>query len=312
MLNNYYKTAIRAIARNRFQAALNIFSLATGIAFTLMIAAYIWSEWRVNRGLWHADRQYILATTWKDPNMGYPVATVGPLAKALKENYPGLVAGYYRFDGVISTVSSGDKHFREDIQMGDSTLLTLYGFSLLYGDAHTALSEPFTVVITADKAIKYFGRADVVGQDLIIENFSGGKQPFRITGVLPEPTRNSVTWLNEANNNRIFLSTANLAWFGRNMDWPNNHIVSYVELQEGVRPEAMAQPVKHLVDLNAPPDIAANMQVTLTPLTAYYLIGNGGAVQKMLVTLSLLSPCLSWRWRSSTLSTSLSAAPRCG
>ena len=63
-------------------------------------------------------------------------------------------------------------------------MLNMYGFTLLYGNATTALNEPFTVVITEDKAIKYFGKTDVVGQTITIENFSGSKHDFIITGVL--------------------------------------------------------------------------------------------------------------------------------
>jgi len=287
MLRNYFRIALRHI--EGLHSAINIFGLSTGISFTLLIAAYCWSEWRVNRQLRNADSQYILTTRWKDPNMGYPMATVGQLAKALKDNYPGLVANYYRFDGVISTVSKGDKHFREDVQMGDSTLFPMYGFRLLHGDAQTALVHPFSIVITADKAIKYFGRTDVVGQNLTVENFSGGRQDFRVTGVLPEPTRNSVTWLNEANNNRIFVPVANLDWFGRNMDWSNPHIVNYIELQKGVSPTALAGPIQHLVQQNAPPEIAANMEVIPMPLATYYLTGAGGTVRKMLYTLSFVA-----------------------
>src|SRR5579872_909154 len=137
MLSNYYKTAVRAIARSRFHAILNILSLATGIAFTLLIAAYTWEEWSVNRRIDHASRQYILTTTWKNSNMGFPLVTFGPLAKTLRENYPSLVANYYREDGIGSNVSLGDRHFRENILIGDSTLLPLYGFPLLQGDART-------------------------------------------------------------------------------------------------------------------------------------------------------------------------------
>ena len=272
MLSNYYKTAVRNIARSRFYSFINIVGLSTGIAFGLLIGVYCWSEWQVNHQLKHADRQYILTTTWKDPNMGYPMATVAPLAKALREAYPALVANYYRFDGVISTVSHGDKHFREDIQIGDSTLLAMYGFSLLQGDERTALSAPYSVIITTDKAIKYFGRTDVVGEDLTVEDFSGGKRNFRITGVLPEPTRNSVTWLNKANNNRIILSVADLAFFGRNLDWSRNNIVNFVELQPGVSPAALIGPIKHLVRQNAPAAIADNMQVE--PVLLYYLLSH--------------------------------------
>ncbi len=54
--------------------------------------------------------------------MGPDITALGPLAKALKDNYPSLVANYYRYDGIDCTVSSGDKHFKESIQLGDSTL----------------------------------------------------------------------------------------------------------------------------------------------------------------------------------------------
>lgn len=289
LIRNYYRTAVRHIARSRLHAMLNVVGLSVGIAFTLLIAAFGYGEWQVNRGLYHADRQYILTSQWKDPNMGYPVATLGPLAKALKENYPTLVANYYRFDGITSNVTSGDKHFREDIQLGDSTLLSMYGFPMLYGDARTALDAPFTTVITADQAIKYFGRTDVVGQSLTIGNFSGGKQDFRITGVMKNPARNSVTWLIGDYPGKIFIPTANLSFFGRNMDWTNVSICSYVELQKGVSPEALKGPITQLIRTNANPNIGANLQVVMVPLSSYYLDGNGGAVRKMFYTLSLIA-----------------------
>ena len=289
MLANYYKTAVRSITRSKFHAVINIVGLSTGIAFTLLIAAYCWSEKQVNHQLKNADRQYLLLSVWKNPNMGNDITTMGQLAKALKETYPGLVANYYRWDGITSAVSHGAEHFREGIQLGDSTLLTMYGFPLLYGDARTALNNPFSVVITEDKALKYFGRADVVGQDLTIDNFSGSQQQFRITGVLKTPPHNSVTRLNDNNDNGIYVSSVNLTFFGRNMDWPNRNIVSYVELQKGVRPEALDEPIKHLLKANTSPNIQANLRVKPVLLTDYYLQAEGGTVEKMIYTLSFVA-----------------------
>ena len=242
MFANYYKTAVRNIARSKFHAVINIVGLSTGIAFSLLIAAYCWSEKQVNHQLRNADRQYFLESHWKDPNMGLAITTAGQLAPALKAGHPELVANYYRWDGITSTVSRGNAHFRESIQLGDSTLLQVYGFPLLYGDAATALNNPFSVVISEEKAIKFFGRTDVVGQNLTIDNFSGSRQPFRITGVLKKPERNSIIRINEGNDNGIFVPASNLAFFGRNMDWSNLSIVSYIELQKGVKPEALAEP----------------------------------------------------------------------
>jgi cell division protein FtsX len=289
MLANYYKTAVRNIARSRFHSLINIVGLSVGVAFTLLIAAFCWSESRVNHQLKNADRQYLLTTVWKDPNMGMPICNSGALARALKEQYPSLVANFYRWDGITSAISYGDKHFREGIQMGDSTLLEMYGFPLLHGDAHTALNMPFSVVITEDKAIKLFGRTDVVGQNLVIDNFNGGKQNFRITGVMQKPTRNSVTVLNAANDNGVFVPASNMAYFNRNMDWSNTSIPSYVELQKGVKPEALEAPIAHLLKVNAPPVITTNMRVVPVSLTDYYLDNNTGTARKMIYTLSFIA-----------------------
>ena len=142
MFKNYIKIAWRNITKSRIYSAINIIGLSTGIAFTLLISAYVWGELQVNTTLKNADRQYIIQSKWKDPNEGFPQATLGPLGKALKESYPDLVANYYRYDGITSNVSKGNKSFRENMQIGDSTMLNMYGFKLMYGDANTARHHP--------------------------------------------------------------------------------------------------------------------------------------------------------------------------
>lgn len=289
MFKNYFKIAWRNIIRSRFYTAVNIVGLSTGIAFTLLIAAYVWSELQVNKNLKNADRQYIIQSKWKDQNQGNDLTTLGPLAKALRENYPNLVANYYRWDGISSNVSKGNKIFREGLQICDSTMFNMFGFTLLYGDPKSAFEGPFSVVISIDKAIKFFGKTNVVGQTLTIQNFSGSRHDFMITGVMNTPSRNSVTWLNDNNQNQIYISSNNLSYFGRNMDWPNPHIVGYIELQKGVTPKDLQKPIAYLVHQNAPPEIATNMSPYLVPLKDYYLSANNGLIQKMLYALSAIA-----------------------
>jgi putative ABC transport system permease protein len=139
MIKNYFKIAWRSIVKNRFYAAVNIIGLAVGITAALIIGAFIWSELQVNKQLKNSGNQCILKTASKDPNIGYELATFGPLARRLKEDFPNLVANYYRYDGITSVVSKGDKHLRENIQLGDSSLLSMYGFRLLFGDARNRI-----------------------------------------------------------------------------------------------------------------------------------------------------------------------------
>jgi putative ABC transport system permease protein len=289
MLKNYFKIALRNIIKNPFYSLMNIVGLSAGIAFTMLVAAYVWNESRVNEGLKNVRNQYIIQSKWKDPNQGYELATLGPLAKALRENYPNLVANYYRYDGITSNVSKGDKSFREGLQVGDSTLLNMYGFTLLHGDPRTALDAPFSVVITRDKAIKYFGKTNVIGQTVTIGSFSGSKHDFIITGVLKNFPKNSVTCLVDNYPNEFFVSNGNLGFFGRNMDWNNSSIGSYLELQKGVTPKDLEKPIQLLVKQNTAPPVSANLTPYLISLKEYYLVANKGLVKKMLYTLSAIA-----------------------
>lgn len=287
MLKNYFKIAWRNIVKGRFYSLVNIIGLSAGIAFTLLIGAYIYGELQVNRHLKYAGNQYIVLSKWKDPNMGYALTTTAELPRELKRAYPNLVANYYRWDGVSSTVSKGDKHFREALQIGDSTMLNMYGFKLLHGDARTALNDPFSVVITQDIAIKYFGKTDITGQTLNIENFKGGRHDFTVSGVLDKNPQNSVTDL--VVNTGVFMSAGAANFMGRFMDgWNNTGVAGYVQLKEGVTPKQMDKPMLDLIKKNCAPQIAANMTPYLVPLKDYYLDAGNGTVKRMLYTISFI------------------------
>ncbi|TWR29344.1 FtsX-like permease family protein [Mucilaginibacter pallidiroseus] len=287
MLHNYFIIAWRNIIKHKLFSIINIFGLSVGIAFTMLIGGYIWNETSVNGDLKNAGNQYIVQSKWKDPNMGYVLTSLAPIPKALKDEYPTLVVNYYHWDGVSSTVSKGDKHFRESLQVGDSTFFNVYGFKLLHGDTNTALNDPFSVVITDDKAIKYFGKTDVVGQTLNIENFKGERHDFTVTGVLAKLPKNSVTNVIDQSNSTFFLPAAAAKYMGRSLDgWNNTVTVGLIELKEGVKPEALLTPMKRLIKQNAPKQIADNLEPYLVSLKDYYFTGQ---IKRMIYTLSAIA-----------------------
>lgn len=290
MIKNYIKIAWRSITKNYFYAIVNSTGLSVGIAFALLISVYAWGELQVNHELKNASNQYILQSKWKDPNMGNELCTIAALPKALKEAYPNLVKNYLRWDGVESTISKGDNHFRENIQIVDSTLLNMYGFKLLYGDRNTALNDPFSIVITANKALKYFNRLDVVGQTLNLENFSGSKHDFMISGVLAPMPKNSITSINDDNKNEFFIPASAARFMGRSLNgWNNVGLVTYLELNNGVTPQDLETPIKQLIKGNALSQISQNISIILVPLTKYHLSANNGVISKMLATLTAIA-----------------------
>ena len=290
MIRHYIKLAWRNLLKYKVYSLVNVLGLSIGIAFTFLIGAFVWGEWRINRDLRNADQQYFLKSEWKDPNIGPDITTLGPLATELKAKYPNLVVNAYRWDGITSVVSKGDKNFREGIQLGDSTLFEMFGFKLLHGDVRTALNEPYSVVISAEKAIKYFGKSDVVGQVLTIQSFSGQKRDFKITGVFAKLPENSVTFLNENNDNQFFIPTNTVPYFGRqdfNL-WTNIIIPSYIELKKGASLTDLNKAITQLIKTNAPAFISQNLKVVPIPLTSYYLDKNNGLVKRLLYALSFV------------------------
>jgi ABC-type antimicrobial peptide transport system permease subunit len=289
MLKNYFKIAWRNIIKNGFYSLVNIIGLSIGIAFTLLITAYVWGELQVNHQLKNADNQYILLSKWSDPDMGNEIACIAELPKALKDNYPDLVTNYYHADLINTNVSKNEKHFRESLQLGDSTLLNMYGFKLLQGDSATALNDPYSVVVSKKMAIKYFGQTDVLGQTLNFGSFSGQTHDFTITGVLDNIPKNSVTSLKDDND--FFFNAAAATYFKRNLTgWDNVGTIDYLELQKGADVKVVEKATKQLMnDYEKDDVIKKGLKPYLVKLTDFNLVANGGIIKKMTYTLSCIA-----------------------
>jgi len=286
MLKNNIKIAWRNIIKRKYESLINLLGLICSITFVILVGAYVWEVHQVNSELRNKEQQYILQSNYKKEGFGIPLTSIGALPKALKEEYPQLVANYYRIDGLTCIVSHGEQIFEEGTVLGDPTLLDMFGFEIFAGNSTTALTKPFTVVITEKAAQKYFGKIDVLGQTLEIKNFKGDKQPFTITGVIKENTQNSVMQLNDAMKSDIFLPIASESYFGRSIDnWQNPYIASFIELQKGVTPEQLAIPIQDLVKRNTDGEFSTNYAPDLKPLKSYFLDDNKGAVRKMIATL---------------------------
>ncbi|WP_052072049.1 ABC transporter permease [Sphingobacterium deserti] len=266
---------------------LTVAGLVGSMVFVLLIAAYIWQAYQVNNDLRHKYRQYVLQSNYKQPGIGMELTTVGALPKKLKEQYPNLVADYYRLDGLTCIVGNGTEIHEENVSLGDPSLLKMFGFRLLAGDVQTALSSPMAVVINEKVALKYFGKTDVIGRQLSIRNFAGEKRDFEVTAVIQSVSQNSVMELMPNMRTGIFLPISSEQYFGRSIDtWDNLWVVAFLELQEGVSPEQLSTPIQNLLKQHASEQIAENLNPNLQQLTTYYLDDNKGAIRKLITILS--------------------------
>jgi putative ABC transport system permease protein len=129
-----------------------------------------------------------------------------------KEEFP-EIEKVVRFDNNSFLVRRGEIKFQEDkAVMADSTFFEVFDFPLLRGDPHTALREPFTVVLTESTAKKYFANTDPMGQTLLLTDEG---RPTKVTGVMkdmPENTLLKADLLISKSTSRRFDSSEDRRW----------------------------------------------------------------------------------------------------
>lgn len=290
MKYNNIKIAWRQIGKKKLDNLINLVGLIFGITFFMIVAAYTWDVQQVNSKLKDSDQQYLLQSAYKKEGFGINLTTVGALPKALYESYPNLIKNYYRIDGITCIVSTKDAVYEESVALGDATFLTMFGFSLWEGNPNTALQEPYTVVLTEQAALKYFGKLDVLQEKLKIKNFHGEQEFFTVTGVIKGEMENSVLQLTPAMESELFISTPSETHFGRSIDnWQNPYIAGFITLQKDVQPAQLEAPIRKLIQQHTDTEFAAAYSPVLKPLTTYFLDDNNGAVRNMITTLNWIA-----------------------
>jgi len=287
MFKNYLTIALRHLAKNRLFSAINILCLSAGITFSMIIGVFVLDEEGVNGDIKNLNSQYIVKSKWKSDNMGVDITTLGPLAKTMKDEYPTLVANYYRFDPVVNIVSSGGKHFRTQISAGDTTLVSMFGLKLAHGNAMQAFPNNQSAVVTETFARRFFDKTDVIGKVITIQTPSdGGKHNFIISAVLKDgPTNTVANFTGPAYDVYLPMDANQYFQSDKGDNWANVYMASMLQLKPGVTPKDMAIPFARVLNKYQPPFVKGNLQVQLAPMGDYYLSG----VQKTLNTLSLIA-----------------------
>ncbi|WP_431215087.1 ABC transporter permease [Puia sp. P3] len=159
MFRNYLKVAFRNIVRHRAFSAINISGLAIGMACSIFILLWVQNELSYDKFHKNAGSIYRVSAGGERNS--------GPMLPELKAKIP-AVKNYVRLSQPTTTVfATGAKRFEEKaVFYADSTLLQVFSFPLVNGNAESALARPDAVLITEDMAKKYFGSEDVVGRGL--------------------------------------------------------------------------------------------------------------------------------------------------
>jgi len=291
MLKNYITIAVRHLVGHKLFSIITVFCLAIGITFVLIIGMYVRNQESVNSSIRDVGNQYMIKSRWKVKGLGMDITTIPPLAKTMKEEYPRLVANYYRYNPVGTVVSVGDDYFKENVAIGDTTLVAMYGLPVLYGDPGNAFPTISSAVITEKTAMKWFGQKNVTGRSVGMQTTAGDFQRYTISAVLKDIPDNSVTSL-LGNRYNVFVPTVGNRFYAGgdpSTSWNGASEIGLLELRPGVRSADLAAPFRQVLAKYTKDPFTKNLQVELAPVRDYYLKENNAAMQRMVTTLSLIA-----------------------
>ncbi len=230
MLKNYFKIAIRNIARNKVFAFINTVGLAIGISACLII--FTVTSYELSFDQFHPDKKRIFRiVTEMQGTTGekHQISNIpDPAAKAIRASVSGLdaVAMFHRMSMKVA-IPDGDKIVKRffpvddrendtKIILADPQYFDVFPYEWLQGNKATALHEPFQVVITENEAKRYFGTRpleEILGRRIIYED----SLRLTITGIVKDFTMNSDLKFTDF----ISLSTVEHSYLKNMGSWDN-------------------------------------------------------------------------------------------
>ncbi|WP_217603140.1 ABC transporter permease [Chitinophaga sp. GbtcB8] len=196
MFKSYFKIAWRNLLRNKINAFINIAGLALGISASMAIYLVVSFELSYKKGF--PDTERIYRVVW-----GNSGAVPDPVASALRDEAGSLktLVRFHNYDAKVAVPGNEGtgKLFdypqwgreRSDIVIAEPQYFSIFKYQWLAGDAATALSAPFLVVLTESKAYKYFGRQpfeDMIGRTIVYND----SLTLTVSGIVKDPAKNTV------------------------------------------------------------------------------------------------------------------------
>jgi ABC-type antimicrobial peptide transport system permease subunit len=194
MLPNYLKIAFRKLARNKVYSFINVLGLTLGICTCLVI--YLITQYEFSFDKFHEDRDRIYCV---DAMVfgGRWNCVPGPMPAAMRQEMSGIqtVAAYHTYGASATIPGKQDeksKRFDDDgsIVIAEPQYFNIFQYQWLSGNATTSLSMPNSVVLTAERARKYFGESDpdkIIGRTIYYQD----SLMVRVTGIVADWTGNS-------------------------------------------------------------------------------------------------------------------------
>ncbi|NCI50577.1 FtsX-like permease family protein [Sediminibacterium roseum] len=278
MFRNYFKTALRALLKNKTYSLINIVGLSVGTLCCIYILLYVQEQYSYDKHHRQAESIYRITTDLTlSGDRRLNATSSPPIAPAMKKEFA-EVAEYTRIVPTISVKKHlllyNDKSlYEEDAVFVDSAFFNVFTYHFIGGIPSRAVTDPYSLVLMKGTADKLFGNEDPVGKVIDIDN-SYGRHAFKITGVIDErlgKTHIHANLFMSMNSGGIGSYAAdNNTWSG------NNFASSYVKLNPNSDAAALDKKLPAFVNKYGQvqlKDAGMKKDIHLQPITAIHTSG---------------------------------------
>ncbi|RFM25709.1 ABC transporter permease [Deminuibacter soli] len=292
MIRNYLRVAFRNLKKNKAFAFINGIGLTVGLTCCMLITLYLLHETSYDTQHVHGDRLYQVGTVFTlngaDQRTGN---TPSPMANVLQQVYP-QIEGTARIMRLFSEdktlfqyqAPGGERKawYEQKGFTADSGFFKLFTYQFTEGNAYTAITGPYDIVISEDIARKIFGNQPALHKVIHIGSNTNGDHDYLVTGVFkPAATPSHIdarfflsmyggsygdfvrNTTNLANNNMFY--TYLLLKPGANAKQLESQLPRFVEEYEGKDLQAAGFSKKHFLTQVKDIHLHANMPDDVTP-----------------------------------------------
>jgi putative ABC transport system permease protein len=262
MFTNYFKIALRGFSKYKLTFFINLFGLSLGLGVAIIIGLWIQDEMAMDKVYPDSDRifQVMEHQAYQD-DIFTTVSTPGILARELKAIYDDIeyAACHSWYMNNLLTVNG------EGLKLpgiyAEPDLLNIFQFQVIHGKKTDLLEGKAGMVITENGAQKIFGRSDVVGESITINQ----KDTYIVDAVIKDPGSNSSYTFEYILPFQVFFD--NNSWLS---EWGNNGPSTLVKLSQGADYLVLSDQIKGFIKTKNERSV---VDLFLFPFSDLYLYG---------------------------------------
>jgi putative ABC transport system permease protein len=265
MITNYLKIAWRGIANNKTSSLINIGGLAVGMAVSFMLLLYVYNEYSFDK--FHTNSERLYQVFKNQPSNGEirtKTFTQQLLAGTLKKDFPEVENVARINESKNALITFKDKGLKANTVAADPALFDLFTFQFVWGNKHTALTDPTGIILSESTALAIFGNRNPVGEMVQYEN----QFPMKVSAVIKDNPQNSSFTFKVIIPWTAFLSQN--PWL-KGEGWDNYAYFTYVRLKPGASLDAVNAKIRNLIGQHFPKDEA--VKLFMFPFTKLHLYG---------------------------------------